>query len=256
MKAFERKEKIIQQLHREKKVLVSQLALDFNVTEETIRRDLEKLEKEEILTRNYGGAVLNIQTHEDLPYITRYTHNIELKTKLASLLVPLIHDGDTIMADSSSTVFEALKIIDKERDSLTFITNSISLLSEFSDSNHTIISTGGTLRTKEQSLNGSIARQTIQNYNVDVALFSCKGISMKNGITDSNEPACEIKQAMSKRATKKILLVDSSKFDLVSFVHLFTFDEIDYLLTDKKPSEDWITFLENHHVNVLFNEES
>lgn len=255
MKAFDRREKIIQNLYREKRVLVSQLALEFDVTEETIRRDLEKLEKEGILTRNYGGAVLNAQTYEDLPYKTRNTRNIEQKIKMGNLLIPLIQDGDTIMADSSSTVFEALKIIQTERNNLTMITNSIILLPEFNDSDHTIISTGGTLSKTAKSLNGSIARQTIQNYNVDVALFSCKGVSMKNGITDANEPASEIKRGMNKQATKTILLVDSSKFDKVGFVHMFKFEEIDYLLTDKKPSEDWISFLENHNVNVLYNEE-
>ena len=159
------------------------------------------------------------------------------------------------MADSSSTIFEALKIIQTERNNLTLITNSILVLPEFNDSEHTIISTGGTLSKTAKSLNGSVARQTIQNYNVDVALFSCKGVSMKNGITDSIEPASEIKRAMSKQATKTILLVDSSKIDKVGFVHMFKFEEIDYLITDKKPSDDWISFLENHNVNVIYNEE-
>lgn len=255
MKAFERREKIIQDLYREKKVLVSKLAVDFDVTEETIRRDLEKLEKEGILTRNYGGAVLNAQTHEDLPYQTRNTRNLELKSQLASLLLPLIKDGDTIMTDSSSTVFEALKILNKEREHLTLITNSVIVLQEFNNSDHTIISTGGTLRTKASSLNGNVTRQTIQNYNVDVALFSCKGVSMTNGITDSNEPECDVKQAMNKQATKRILLVDSSKFDKVGFVHMFQFEEIDYLLTNTKPNEDWLAFLESHNVAVLYHEQ-
>lgn len=255
MKAFDRREQIIQSLHREKKVLVSQLAIKFNVTEETIRRDLEKLEKEGIVTRNYGGAVLNVKIYEDLPYKTRNTHNIEEKIKMGKILLPLIQNGDTIMADPSSTVFEALKIIHNERDNLTIITNSSSIFPEFNDSDHTIISTGGILSKTAKSLNGNITRQTIQNYNVDVALISCKGISMKNGITDVNEYASEIKSIMKKQATKTILLVDSSKFDKVGFVHMFQFGEIDYLLTDKKPSEDWITFLENKHVNLIYNEE-
>lgn len=254
MKAFDRREKIIQNLYREKKVLVSQLATEFNVTEETIRRDLEKLEKEGIVTRNYGGAVLNVKTYEDLPYKTRNTHNIEEKIIMGKILLPLIQDGDTIMADPSSTVFEALKIIQSERNNLTIITNSSIILPEFTDSEHTIISTGGILSKTAKSLNGHITRQTIQNYNVDVALLSCKGISFKNGITDANESASDIKSTMKKQATKTILLVDSSKFDKVGFVRMFKFNEIDYLLTDKKPSEDWITFLENHHVNVIYSE--
>lgn len=255
MKAFDRREQIIQSLYKDKKVLVSQLAIQLDVTEETIRRDLEKLEKEGIVTRNYGGAVLNVKISEDLPYKTRNTHNIEEKIKIGKILLPLIQDGDTIMADSSSTVFEALKIIHIERDDLTIITNSSIILPEFNESEHTIISTGGILSKTAKSLSGNITRQTLQNYNVDIALISCKGISMKNGITDVNDFASEIKSIMKKQATKTILLVDSSKFDTVGFVHMLPFGEIDYLLTDTKPSEDWITFLENKHVHLIYSEE-
>ncbi|GAA0373596.1 DeoR/GlpR family DNA-binding transcription regulator [Paenibacillus motobuensis] len=251
MKAFERKEKIIQELHRHKKVLVTQLAASFEVTEETIRRDLEKLEQEGVVTRNYGGAVLNAHIHDDLPYQTRNTRNIEEKRAIASLLLPMINDEDTLMTDTSSTVFEALKLLESERDNLTIITNSIIILNEFNQTSHTIISTGGSLRPKASSLIGPVARQTIQNYNVDIALFSCKGISMMSGITDSNEPESELKQAMSQQARQTILLIDSSKFDHIGFVKMLEFKQISYIITDRRPSDEWISFLENKDITLL-----
>lgn len=254
MKAFERKERIIQELHRQKKVLVSQLAASFEVTEETIRRDLEKLEQEGIVTRNYGGAVLNAHANDDLPYQTRNTRNIEEKRTIARLLLPLINNGDTLMTDSSSTVFEALKLLDTERENLTVITNSVIVLNELNQTSHTIISTGGALRPKASSLTGPAARQTIQNYNVDAALFSCKGLSMSSGITDSNEPESELKQFMSQQASRTILLSDSSKFDQVGFVKMLDLKQISYIITDQKPSDDWISFLENQHITLLYPE--
>lgn len=252
MKAFERKDKIIQELHRHKKVLVSQLADSFKVTEETIRRDLEKLEQEGVVTRNYGGAVLNNHIQDDLPYQMRNTRNIEEKRAIASLLLSLINDEDTLMTDTSSTVFEALKLLESERDNLTIITNSVIILNEFNQTSHTIISTGGSLRPKASSLIGPVARQTIQNYNVDIALFSCKGISMMSGITDSNEPESELKQAMSQQARQTILLIDSSKFDLIGFVKMLEFKQIRYIITDRKPSDEWISFLENQDITLLY----
>ncbi|MDQ0178020.1 DeoR/GlpR family DNA-binding transcription regulator [Bacillus chungangensis] len=252
MKPFERREKILEYLYKDKRVYVSRLAATFNVTEETIRRDLEKLEKEGIATRNYGGAVLNAHTNEDLPYQTRNTINIEEKINIANKLLPLINDGDTLMTDTSSTVFEALKILCKERENLTIITNSVIVLQEFTNVNHTIISTGGTLRKKSRSLVGTVAHNTVQNYNVDVALFSCKGISLAHGITDSNEPESDLKRLMNQQATKIILLMDSTKFDKIGFIKMFDFDQLDYLITDKKPQEEWISFLEKYGVTVLY----
>ncbi|WP_139891535.1 DeoR/GlpR family DNA-binding transcription regulator [Bacillus sp. D386] len=255
MKAFERREKITNMLHREKKVLVAQLAVIFSVTEETIRRDLEKLEKDGILTRNHGGAVINIQ-NEDLPYRMRHTRKLEEKKAIAQTLLPLIQESSTIMADSSSTVYESLHILMIERNNLTVISNSVNILQSIKHENHTVISTGGTLKDQTNSLSGVIARSSLLQYNVDIALISCKGVSMQNGITDSNEQEAELKKVMSKQANKTILLVDSSKFDHTGFIKMFNFHQIDYLITDKKPDNDWIVFLENQNIIVLYPDKS
>ncbi|WP_019243065.1 MULTISPECIES: DeoR/GlpR family DNA-binding transcription regulator [Bacillus] len=253
MKAFERKELIMKELYKEKKVLVAQLAASFDVTEETIRRDLEKLEKEGVVTRNYGGAVLNIHTNEDLPYQTRNTRNMDKKLQIADQILSLIQDDETILADSSSTVFEAVKKLLEQRENLTIISNSVTVLQEFNNANHTIISTGGTLRAKSSALLGPVARHTVQNYNVGVAICSCKGLSMQHGITDSNEPESELKKLMNQQATKTILLVDSTKFDKIGFVKMFDFSQIDYCITDQKPGEEWISFLEGQNITLLYN---
>ncbi|AKP45684.1 MULTISPECIES: DeoR/GlpR family DNA-binding transcription regulator [Bacillus] len=252
MLPFERREKILNTLYREKKVYVSNLANEFNVTEETIRRDLEKLEKEGIVTRTYGGAVLNIHTNEDLPYHTRNTTNIEEKRKIASKIHSLISDGDTLMADASSTVFEALKELNNTKEGLTVLTNSVESLREFTQSKLNIISTGGLLRKQSGSLVGSIAENTVRNYNVDVVLLSCKGISLTHGITESNENESDLKKHMIRQANKVILLVDHTKFDKIAFVKFLDISDIDFLITDTKPREEWLTFLEQNHIEVIY----
>lgn len=254
MLAFERRERILNELYKNKKVYVNKLASIFNVTEETIRRDLEKMEKEGILTRSYGGASLNTQTNEDLPYQTRNTINIDEKQKMAQIITKIVNDGNTIMADAGSTVLEALKELNHSKENLTVITNSVIALQEFGQSQLSIISTGGNLRKKSSSLVGSITKQSIKRYNVDVAIFSCKGISMEHGITDSNEPESDVKNSMCQQANKIILLVDHTKFDKVAFVELFELEKIDYLITDKEPSEEWLRFLKEHDVEVIYED--
>lgn len=251
MLAAERKQKIIDLLHQDKRVLVSELSKMFEVTEETIRRDLEKLEKEGIVTRTYGGAMLNRHTNEDLPYTTRNTINVEIKRDIALKAMDLVNDGDTLMTDPSSTCFEFLKTL-HNKNNVTVITNSISVLQELAGSNLHVISTGGSLRGRSLSLVGPAAQDTVQKYNVDTAVISCKGLSPDKGISDSNEPECELKKHMLRHANKVILLADHTKFDKNAFVKLADWEQIDYLITDRRPAEPWLKLLRDKNIEVLY----
>ncbi|WP_151734919.1 DeoR/GlpR family DNA-binding transcription regulator [Paenibacillus tengchongensis] len=252
MRAFERRELIINKLHKYKKVFVADLARDFEVSEETIRRDLEKLDNEGIAKKSYGGAILNVHTNEDPSYSQRHAVNLEAKRAIAANVLELIGDGDSLMTDTSSTAFEALKRITEARSNLTLITNSLVVLSEFQHSGHKLISTGGVLGAQTNSFVGPSASHTIQRYNVDVALFSCKALSMSGGLSDSNEAEAELKILMQQQASKVILLADYSKFDRIAFVKLFSFDKVDYIVTDQKPPQEWIDFLKKYQVSLIY----
>ncbi|EHI97510.1 transcriptional regulator, DeoR family [Clostridium sp. DL-VIII] len=237
---------------KEKKVYVSKLSEKFDVTEETIRRDLEKLELQGIVTRSYGGAILNAEkTNEDIPFYKRSKTNIESKQYIAAKAVEFIKEGSTIVADCSSTVLETLKMI-KNRNDVTVITNSIEVLQELNQSDLNIISTGGSVIQRSLSLQGPITQNTIRKYNVDIALVSCKGIDLEKGILDSNEAEAEIKRTMIKQSNKVILLVDHSKYDKTSFVKLFDYENIDYIITDEELKEEWINLLHSYNIEVVF----
>lgn len=251
MLAAERRKKIIDLAHQDKKVLVSDLARMFEVTEETIRRDLEKLEKDGIVSRTYGGAMLNRHTNEDLPFVTRNAINTEIKRNIALKALDLIKDGDTLMVDPSSTAFEFLKMLGSKTN-LTVITNSINILHEFANSNMNIISTGGSLRYRSLSLVGPVSHETIQRYHVDTAVIGCKGIDLNKGVTDSNEPECELKKYMLRQADKVILLADHTKFDKTAFAKLTELSGIDYLITDRKPPAPWLERLERLNIETLY----
>lgn len=251
MLAAERRKKIIDLIHQDKRVLVSDLSRMFEVTEETIRRDLEKLEKDGIVSRTYGGAMLNRHTNEDLPFMTRGALNTDIKRRIAIQALELINDGDTLMVDPSSTAFEFLKLLGN-KNNLTIITNSIHILHEFANSSLNIISTGGSLRHRSLSLVGPVAHETIKRYNVDTAVISCKAIDLERGVTDSNEPECELKKHMLRQAEKVVLLADHTKFGKTAFAGLAELSRIDVLITDRRPSDAWMKRLSEKNVEVLY----
>ncbi len=252
MLAIERRNTILARLSLEGKVIVSDLAREFDVTEETIRRDLEKLEREGLAKKTYGGAVANQNSTTDLPYSVRKRANVERKQHIAEQIGELIHDGDRIMLDASSTAIFVAKII-KSRKNITLITNSVEILLELADKEGwNILSTGGALREGALSLVGASAEKMIRGFHVDLAVCSCKGIDMNMGITDSNERDSEIKQAIFAAADRKVLAVDGTKFDKISFVHVCDPGEVDILVTDEQPTERWVEYLKNKQVELIY----
>lgn len=244
---------IKQILLNDKKIVVTDLSQQFSVTEETIRRDLDKLERDGFITRTYGGAVLNsTETVANIPFYKRATHHIEAKKQMALLLQDVIHDQRTLFADSSSTVMEAIKLL-KNRDELTIVTNSAEMTKELYISNVQVISTGGMLNKRSLAFEGDLAETAIQRYNTDIALISCKGLDMGTGVTDTNEGQARLKRMMIDQAHQVILLADSSKFDKKAFIHLADFDHINHIITESRPSDEWLAFFNQHGIQVHFS---
>lgn len=254
MLALERKNAILASLSMKGKVLVGDLSREFGVTEETIRRDLEKLVNDGFATKTYGGAVKNNNFNLDLPFYVRKQTNIESKQYIASLIGSMINDGDCIMLDSSTTALCVIRsILRKSR--ITLITNSIEILLELSNkTDWTIISTGGMLKEDSLSLVGSQTEHAVSNYHADMAICSCMGIDNDIGITESNEHESQVKKAFFKSAGKKILALDSTKFDKAYFVRAFNFSDIDILVTDKKPPDIWLERLQENNIKVVYEE--
>jgi len=239
MLALERRNIIIQKLNQEGRVIVSDLSAQFGVTEETIRRDIEKLEGEGIATKTYGGAISNGSSTSDLPYTIRKKSNVDLKIKIAEKVAALINDGDHIMLDASSTSIYVARQI-KSRKNITLITNSVEILLELADkTGWTILSTGGSLREGAYSLSGSSAEKMVRDHHVDLAICSAKGIDNSMGITDSNEKDAEMKKAIFNAANKKILAIDHTKFDKISFIKVCEIRDVDVIVTDENPGEAW-----------------
>ena len=251
MLAAERRRVITERIQAAGQVVVSALSAEFQVSEETIRRDLEWLESEGIATRIYGGAVLCGNDRIAPPYSIRKNTNIEPKVAIARRLSELVKDGDTLMVDESSTAAYAVRAL-RQKKNITLITNSLELLREMTglDTWH-IISTGGSLKSDVLALVGPHALRTVRAYHAGYAVLSCRGINEQLGLADSDDAVVQLKQAMVEACDCSILLADRRKFDRSGLVALGTLDMVDKLITDSEPSELWRRKLEESGVELI-----
>lgn len=250
MLGIERQQYIIDKLQKDHKVYVADLSRELHVTQETVRRDLEKLEEKSLLLRSHGGAVRVTPANEDLSIANRTAANYDLKLTIAQKAAGLITDGSSLMADSSSTVLALCALLKNKKD-VTIITNSIKLINDYSGNGLGLISSGGELRAHSLALVGDAACRTLQSYNVDFAVFSCRGLDRTQGITESNEPEAVVKRAMARQAKNRVLLADHTKFDQVVFAKTLDFDAIDYVITDVEPNRKWIDFFKKHEIQLI-----
>ena len=251
MLAIERRSMILNQLKNDKVVLVSDMSAKFSVSEETIRRDMEKLEQEGYATRTYGGAIYNEDSRE-LPYEVRKRTNVAAKEKIAAEVAKMIKDGDYVMLDESTTSMYVARAL-KPRRNITLITNSIEIVLELAGDvqGWNIHCTGGLLKPYALAFTGHRAESVISAYHVNFAILSCEGLDIDAGYTDSREDNAMMKRAMINSAKKVILVADSGKFGKTSFISVGKLSELDTLVTEKHPGELWRATLEENGVNLI-----
>lgn len=255
MLAVERKNSILSLLQTEKRVVVSELAERFEVSEETIRRDLEKLEQEGLVQKSYGGAVLTDNALSDMPLAVRKRTNVLGKQKIAELVASYIADNSSLMLDSSSTALFIAKRI-KDRKNMVIITNSLEILVELKDrKDWKIFSSGGQLGEDSLALVGSQANRMLSSFHVGAAIISCKGFDINKGFTDSNDMHASTKRTMLENCDKRVLAVDSSKFDRIAFNVVGGLSDIDVIVTDVRPRDEWLEKFKQYGVECIYPEE-
>ena len=252
MLAIERRSEILEKLQAERRVDVSELSQIYDVSEETIRRDLDKLVSDGYAIKSYGGAVINENINIDLPFNVRKNYNVIGKQKIANIVSSMIGDGESIMIDASSTAVTVAKEL-KEKKNLTLITNSIEIIVELLDvADWKILSTGGISREGSFALVGTQTDKMLRSYHVDKAIISCRGVDKKFGLTDSDEMLATNKKSMLDAAKEKILVVDNSKFDKVAFTEIGKLQDITCVVTDVKPSAAWLKVLDEKGIECKY----
>ncbi|OQP13465.1 DeoR/GlpR family DNA-binding transcription regulator [Geobacillus zalihae] len=246
MLAAERQQKIVEIVNERLSVRVSELSKLFSVTEETIRRDLEKLEKENKLKRSHGGAI-SIRDESEIDFSEREITNAAEKKAIAHEAAKRIESGDRIILDASTTAWYLAKALPDIP--LTVLTNSIKVAVELSKKEKIqVVSTGGMLSRRSLSYVGPLAERSLETYHVDKAFLSCKGIHLESGLSESNEWQALLKKKMMSIADQVVFMVDSSKFGVRTFVHMADLDCVHHLITDHQVDAETVRKLEEKQI--------
>lgn len=234
MLAQERYSIIMEMLELNKIVKVPELCEKFNVSIETVRRDLEFLEQEGKLKRVYGGAVLQSKSGAEPSYNTRSTKNAKEKIMIGKKTAELISDGETLMIDLGTTTLEVARHL-KNKKNLTIITNCLTIAQELVNvPTFRVILPGGILRPNELALSGFISEQFMKEFNVDKTIIGVGGITKDTGITDYHLEETRVRKIMIENGKQIIAVADHSKFGIKALVKVCSIQDVDTIVTNDK----------------------
>lgn len=246
----DRHQKIIELINTYGVVKVNELSELLDVTTETVRQDLNKLEADKMLLRVHGGAC-SLKNNQSEPYFSeREVINVEQKIAIAKEAVKHIQAYDQISLDSSTTSWFVSKQL--PNIPLTVLTNSLRVSGELINKDKIeVVMLGGILQRRIMGFIGRGTQMALNTYHVKKAFISAKGIEYDRGITDSSEATVVVEQAMINIANETILLIDYSKFGRSSLIQVAPLSDIHTIITDTKTSDEEIAKLNEYANKVI-----
>lgn len=247
---LERRSQIVELIQRQKTVRNDELMEKFNISIETVRRDLDYLEKQGILRKVYGGAVANISLNSEPEYASRARANHQEKNAIAREAAALLAPGDTVFLGVGTTV-QAMVQYMKNIGPLTVFTNALRTAVELSEiPDCTVILPGGQLRSKELTLSGFPAEENLLNFNVDKAFIGIGGIT-EEGITDFHIGEARLHRKLVLNARQSVALADSTKLGARAMNNVCTLDQVSLVITDYNAGKQAVKALERSGANVI-----
>lgn len=235
MKADEiikRRNEISNLVHQNKSVKVSELVELFGVSDETIRKDLTHLEKEGILKKKYGGAELVVQK-ELTPVLYRTPDNLDLKLPLINAAIQLVDENvSSIGIDQGSTMALLANHLNGFPQKEIF-TSSLAAILELVHSNHNLYCFGGKYSDNDMSFQNNTTAEIFPDIQLDLCFFGSSGVKNRKGFCTSSLVDAEIKRKLLNKSTKKIVVLDKTKFYSSSLVEVVSWDEIDLVISNK-----------------------
>ncbi|MFD1064962.1 DeoR/GlpR family DNA-binding transcription regulator [Oceanobacillus locisalsi] len=240
---------ILEYVKEKESVSLDELVDRFDVSKNTIRRDIQELVDEEQLIKVYGGV--SISKPLTVPYQDRKIKQFHEKQTLAKLAAKFIDDGDIIFIDSGTTTVELLDFI--KYKNITIVTNNLDFTLDASAyPNLNIYSTGGVFERSTRSYVGTESAEIIQKYNFNKAFMASTGLSLDKGITNSSPLETQLKAKVIQKSEQVFILVDHTKFDKYALTTYCNFDNIDYLITNQEPPQEYIRHSEQHQYEVIY----
>lgn len=237
-------------LEEQNTISINRLCEIFNVSKNTIRRDIVELEKRGTIKKVYGGIMRN-QTNIPEPFAAREIKNKAKKKQLAKLAANLVNDNDIIYIDSGTTTMHMVPYL-ADKKNLTILTANVYVINEaFHYPQMNVIATGGSLYRPSNAFTGASVLQFLKDFNISKCFLAATGISLENGATNASPMEGDIKKYLTKHSKVKILLVDSTKINQVSLVTFSPLKDMDYIISDKKMPEEYEAYFKENDVTLI-----
>jgi DeoR/GlpR family transcriptional regulator of sugar metabolism len=237
----ERQNQIIRLLEQNPRITVRELAQALSFSEPTIRRDFTELHKKGIITKCYGGAILNQgKADREIPFVLREHEKSRPKAEMGLQASRFISDGMVIMLDGSTSAYHLVPYLAKFKD-IIVITSGAKTAVALAELQIPVYCTGGRMRTNSFSYVGREAEEMVERFNADAVFFSCHGLSADGRMSDLSVEEASLRRVMLRKSRKKYLLCDSSKFDKVYFYDMGDISELDAVISDKTLPESMKT---------------
>lgn len=250
MLAIERQRRILDLLTGAGSLRTTETAESLGVTDETVRKDFELLEKRGELIRIHGGASRPEKIRGDLPFTQRQTVRRDEKQAIARLAASRIQANETIFLDASSTVLTLTEFLPDLP--LTVLTNALNVLTALSDRpNLDLMCTGGLFDAKSQSFIGLTAEKSLQRYNIHRMFLSGSGLHPERGVSESNARQAAFKERVVANAEDVVFMADHSKLGRKASFFFAGVTDLSCVITDKAADPEFIAGLQAQGVEVL-----
>lgn len=228
----DRREKILMKTLTQGSIEVVALANELSVSNMTIRRDLDYLEKNNKVIRTFGGAIPSVKIVNEVSFQMKENKFIAEKRRIAEKAINAVKDYSTILLDSGTTTLEIAKLLHTKK-SITVITNDIKIAGILMDSSAQVIIVGGLLQNSTGAILGAVADAQLKKIHVDIAFIGAHAIDREAGITVPSIEKAMLKRTMLYMAQKNIVVVDSSKFNMKSLMEVCSLKEIHKVITNE-----------------------
>lgn len=231
-------------------ISLDDLASHYQVSVNTIRRDLNEVIGRGRVRKVYGGVSAMTET-APLPMSVRSAKNRDAKQEIGRLASEFVHDGDTIFLDSGSTVLCMMPYL-AQKHKITVITHSLSVMYEASKyQGIQMIALGGLYNHTTSSFVGISTLEALSSIATNTIFMAATGVSLERGLTNTTYFEAEIKRQVVHCSDKVILMADHSKFDYSSTITFYNFEDLYAVVTDRMPSQEYMDVIQKNNIRLL-----
>ena len=234
----ERQGLILEMLAEQRGVRVSALSGQLGVSEMTIRRDLERLETEGLLSRTHGGAILKQHIAEEPRYVTNVRTHAQEKQRIAQAAAAMIKPGETVFLGSGTTATQVLTHVDPDLHA-RIITHNLGAVSSAQEKALEVILVGGLYRPRSNTLEGALSLEVLSAFHASRFILGADGISLEEGVTTASVGLAGVERAMIRKTRGEVIvLADGSKIGVIGDFVICTLDEVQVVVVDEAADND------------------